>query len=237
MILSEKNNKGDYMLNTLIRAAILYFFLILCMRLMGKRQLGELQPTELVITILLSEIASIPMQDNGVPLINSVVAIILLVAFEIINSALCLKSAKLRSIIEGNSLVVIRDGIIDQKQLRQLRISADDLLDQLRQKDVFDIDDVRYAIVETNGQLSVMLKPEKETVTAEMIDHKNNTKALLCMVVNDGKIIKNTFKECDMTEERLNSILKKKGIKLHEILFMLADKEGNYTIIKKEKSL
>lgn len=237
MILSEKNNKGDYMLNTLIRAAILYFFLILCIRLMGKRQLGELQPTELVITILLSEIASIPMQDNGVPLINSIVSIILLVALEIINSALCLKSAKLRSIIEGNSLVVIRDGKIDQKQLKQLRISADDLLDQLRQKDVFDIEDVRYAIVETNGQLSVMLKPEKETVTAEMIDHKNNAKALLCMVVNDGKILKTAFKECDMTEEKLNKILKEKGVKLQEILFMLADKEDNYTIIKKEKSL
>lgn len=224
------------MLITMIRAFLLYVFIILCMRLMGKRQLGELQPTELVITILLSEIASIPMQDNGVPLVNSVVAIILLVALEIINSAICLKSAAIRSVIEGNSLVVIRDGIIDQKRLRQLRLSVDDLLDQLRQKDVFDINDVRYAIIETNGQLSVMLKPEKETVTAEMIDINKNTGGLLCMVVNDGKILKNAFKECNMTEDKLLSVINEKNIKLNDIFFMLADKDENYTIVKKEKT-
>ncbi len=222
------------MLVTLIRACILYFIIIFFMRLMGKRQLGELQPTELVITILLSEIISIPMQDNGVPLANSLLAVALLVSFEIISSALCLKSAKLRSIIEGNSLVVIRDGVIDQQQLKNLRLSVDDLLDQLRQKDIFDISDVRYAIVETNGQLSAMLKPEKETVTAEMIDCKNNTKGLLCTVINDGKILKNTFKECDMNEEKIKEILKKENAELSEILFMLADKENNYTIVKKE---
>ena len=202
---------------------------------MGKRQLGELQPTELVITILLSEIAAIPLQDNGVPLVNSVICIILLVALEIINSAICLKNAKLRSVIEGNSLVVIRDGVIDQQQLKNLRYSVEDLLDQLRQKDVFDINDVRYAIVETNGQLSVMLKPEKETVTAGMIDIKNNTKALLCMVINDGQILKNTFKECNMTDSKLKSILEDNKTRLKEILFMLADSEGNYTIVKKEE--
>lgn len=223
------------MLITLIRAVILYFLIIFCMRLMGKRQLGELQPTELVITILLSEIAAIPMEDNGVPLVNSLVAVILLVALEIINSAICLKSAKLRSVIEGNSLVVIRDGVIDQQQLKKLRFSVDDLLDQLRQKDVFDINDVRYAIVETNGQLSVMLKPEKETVTAEMIDFKNNTNGLLCMIVNDGKVLTNAFKECEMDNQKLKNILKNSGINLEEILFMLADKEGNYTIVKKEQ--
>ncbi len=222
------------MLVTLIRAVILYFLIIIFMRLMGKRQLGELQPTELVITILLSEIVSIPMQDTGVPLAHSLLAVTLLVALEIINSAICLKSAKLRSIIEGNSLVVIRDGVIDQKQLKRLRISVDDLLDQLRQKDIFDISDVRYAIVETNGQLSAMLKPEKETVTAEMIDYKNNPKGLLCMVVNDGKVLKNTFKECDMTEEKLKKTLKENSVELSEVLFMLADKEGNCTIVKKE---
>ncbi len=222
------------MLVTMIRALILYFLIIIFMRFMGKRQLGELQPAELVITILLSEIVSIPMQDNGVPLGNSIVAVSLLVALEVINSAVCLKNAKLRSLIEGNSLVVIRDGKIDRKQLKKLRFSINDLLDQLRQKNVFDINDVRYAIIETNGQLSVMLKPEKEPVTAEMIDVPNNSKALLCVVINDGKIIRNTFKECNMDEEKLRCILRKKKLDLDEVFFMLADKDGNYTIVKKE---
>ncbi len=202
---------------------------------MGKRQLGELQPTELVITILLSEIVSIPMQDNGVPLVNSLLAVVLLVCFEIISSAICLKSAKLRSVIEGNSLVVIRDGIIDQKQLKKLRLSVDDLLDQLRQKDIFDISDVRYAIVETNGQLSTMLKPEKENVTAEMIEYQGNCKGLLCMVINDGKMLKNSFKECKMNPNKLADILKKEKIRLEDVFFMLADKEGNYTIVKRDE--
>ena len=205
------------------------------MRIMGKRQLGELQPTEHVITILLSEIAAVPMQDNALPLGNSIVAVLLLVALEIINSVVVLKSSRCRSLLQGNSLVVIRDGVVDQKQLKRLRFTMDDLFDQLRQKDIFDISDVRYAIVETNGQLSVMLKPEKETVTAEMADIQNETKGLLCMVVNDGKFLKRAFRECDMDEEKIYGILEREQTSIDEVLFMVADKEGNYTIVKKDE--
>ncbi|MDD6276195.1 MAG: DUF421 domain-containing protein [Clostridia bacterium] len=226
---------GDFMLITLARALILYVLVYICMRVMGKRQIGELQPTELVITLMLSEIAAIPMQDNDIPLGNSIVAVLLLAGFEIVNSMISLKSAKMRSLLQGNSLVVIRDGVIDQKQLRRLRFSVDDLLDQLRQKDVFDISDVRYAIIETNGQLSVMLKPGKETVKAEDIGAQKNVKGLLCMVVNDGKILKRACKECCLSEERINEIAKEHSVKLDEILFMLADNLGNVTIVKKEE--
>ena len=223
------------MLVTLSRAFILYILIIVCMRVMGKRQLGELQPTELVITILLSEIAAIPMQDNALPLGNSIVAVLLLVALEVINSVVVLKVPGMRSLLQGNSLVIIRDGVIDQKQMKRLRFTMDDLFDQLRQKDVFDISDVRYAIVETNGQLSVMLKPEKENVTAEMADLPNETKGLLCMVINDGKFLKRSFKESDMDEEKIYSILEKEKTELDEVLFMVADKEGNYTIVKRDE--
>lgn len=223
------------MIVTLSRAFILYILIIICMRVMGKRQLGELQPTELVITILLSEIAAIPMQDNALPLGNSIVAVLLLVALEVINSVVVLKVPSMRSLLQGNSLVIIRDGVIDQKQMKRLRFTMDDLFDQLRQKDVFDISDVRYAIVETNGQLSVMLKPEKENVTAEMADLPNETKGLLCMVINDGKFLKRSFKESDMDEEKIYSILEKEKTELDEVLFMVADKEGNYTIVKKDE--
>lgn len=227
--------KGDVMLISLIRVGILYFFIIICMRLMGKRQLGELQPTELVITILLSEIASIPIEDNGVPLINSIFAVLLLVSLEIINSAICLKSARLRSVIEGNPMIIIRDGNIEQEKMKQLRFSSEDLIEQLRQKDVFDIGDVKYAIIETNGQLSVMLKDKSQPITPEFLDSETSDKGLQCMVVNDGKIIRKSFIDCDMDENKLKNILKKRKIRLNEILFMLADNKGNYTIIRKEK--
>lgn len=226
---------GDFMLISLIRVGILYFFIIVCMRLMGKRQLGELQPTELVITILLSEIASIPIEDNGVPLINSIFAVLLLVSLEIINSAVCLKSAKLRSVIEGNPVIVVSDGTLQQEKLRQLRFSSEDLLEQLRQKDVFDINDVKFAIVETNGQLSVMLKDNKQPITPEALEAEAQSKGLQCMVVNDGKILRKSFRDCNMDDQKLKNILKKRKIQLKEILFMLADSKGNYTIIKKEK--
>ncbi len=228
---------GDIMLITLIRVGILYLFIIICMRVMGKRQLGELQPTELVITILLSEIAAIPIEDNGVPLINSIIAVLLLVSLEIINSAICLKSAKMRTIIEGNPMIVIRDGVVEQKQLKQLRFSSDDLIEQLRQKDVFDINDVKFAVVETNGQLSVMLKDDKQPITPEHLDSKPESKGLQCMIVNDGSVLKKSFKDCNMDEKKLKNILKDNKIKLDEILFMLADNRGNYTIIRKDKNL
>lgn len=225
------------MLITLIRVTILYVFIIICMRLMGKRQLGELQPTELVITILLSEIASIPIQDNGVPLVNSVFAVLLLVSLEIINSAICLKSTRVRTVIEGNPMIVIRNGVVEQKTLKQLRFSVTDLVEQLRQKDVFDINDVKFAIVETNGQLSVMLKDEKQPVTPEVLDSKAKNKSFQAMVINDGRILKKAFRDCNMDEKKLRNILKNNKVKLGEILFMLADTEGNYTIVRKEKHL
>ena len=222
------------MLITLIRVSILYFFIIVCMRFMGKRQIGVLQPTELVITILLSEIASIPIEDNGVPLVNSIFAVLLLVSLEIINSAVCLKSAKIRSLVEGNPMIVIRHGKVDQKKLKQLRFSSEDLIEQLRQKDVFDINDVKFAVIETNGQLSVMLKDDKQPITPESLDSEQKSKSLQCMIINDGRIISKSFRDCNMDEKKLKNILKNNKVKQEEILFMLADDMGNYSIVRRE---
>ena len=130
------------MLITLFRSIILYVLIIAAVRIMGKRQIGELQPTELVITIMISEIAAIPMQDNGLPLFNSIIPILVLVAFEIILSVINMKSMRFRRVMEGNSIIVIRDGKVDQAALKKLRITTDDLTESLRQKDVFDISEV-----------------------------------------------------------------------------------------------
>lgn len=222
------------MLITLIRVMILYSFIVICMRLMGKRQLGELQPTELVITILLSEIASIPIQDNGVPLINSIFAVLLLVSLEIINSAICLKSGKMRSAIQGNPIIVIRDGILDREKLKELRFSFEDLIEQLRQKDVFDINEVKFAVIETNGQLSVMLKEKNQPITPERLDSPDAEKGLQYMIVNNGKILRKSFKESNMSKKELDDILKKKKIALKDIFLMVTDTNGNYTITRKD---
>ncbi len=222
---------------TIIRAAILYIFVILMVKLMGKRQIGQLQPAEFVITILISEIVTVPMQDNSLPLLSSVMAVLLLVSLEILLSAASLKFMKLRTAVEGNSIIVIRDGMIDQQQLKRLRLTIDDLTEALRQKDVFDISDVQYAIVETNGTLSVLLKPEKQTVTAEMLNINPVNRGMACTVISDGEIKKPAFKECNLTEEQLLRVIKKESLKIEDIMLMTADKSGKINVIRRDRKI
>jgi len=226
---------GFFLIVTLIRAFILYIIVIFSVRLMGKRQIGELQPSELVITILLSEIAATPMQNNELPIINSIVAVFLLVSFEIFSSVIVMKSVKLRSVIQGNALIIIRDGVIDQAQLKRLRFTIDDLMEALRQKDVFDIQEVQYAIVETNGRLSVMLKPQIRGVTPELMNLSVEDKGLPCLVVCDGKIIDGMFGECGVDRVKLKKMISDNKTRLKDIMLMTVDKSGNTTIINKDQ--
>lgn len=145
-----------------IRAVILYAAVIFMIRLMGKRQIGEMQPSELVITILISEVASLPLQDNGIPMLYAIVPLFVFVSFEIIQSALSLKSQKLRNLMQGHEVTVIKNGKVDMQALRTLRMTVDDLEGALRQKDVFDVSEVSCAIFETNGKLSVKLNNQNK---------------------------------------------------------------------------
>ncbi len=224
------------LLVTLIRGFILYIFIIICMRFMGKRQLGELQPTELVITILLSEIASIPMENNDVPMINSIFAALLLVCLEIINSVIIMKSTKVRYLLQGKPAIVINDGTLDQKKLKALRFTADDILDQLRQKDIFELEQVQYAVVETNGSLSVMKKGQYDSPTNSSFGFKSEKQGIPILVANDGKYIETVIKECGFETRKIEKILKKEKVDISEVLILLLDKYDNYTLIKKEKS-
>lgn len=222
------------MLVTLIRGLILYIFIIICMRFMGKRQLGELQPTELVITILLSEIASIPMENNDVPMINSVFAAIILVCLEIINSVVLMKSAKIRYLLQGKPAIIINDGKLDQKKLKALRFTADDILDQLRQKDIFEIEEVQYAVVETNGSLSVMKKQQYDSPVNKDLGIKKESQGIPVLVVNDGRYIDSVIKDNKLEKKIIENIIKKEKTDVDEVLVMLIDKYNNYTLIKKE---
>ncbi len=205
------------------------------MRLMGKRQLGQLQPTELVITILLSEIAAAPLESNDTPLINSLFAAGLLVCLEIINSVINLKSPAIRRILQGKPAVIIKNGILDQKKLKDLRFSTDDILEQMRQKDVFDIGEVAYAVVETNGTLNLKKKSIFEPLTSGQYGIKSEEQSIPVLVINDGELIKNSFRDQSVTIEQVNSVLKSENVKVEEILILLIKDANNYTLIKKEK--
>ena len=152
------------MLTVTLRTAILYLFVTIAIRLMGKRQIGDMQPNELVVTLLISEIAAIPLQDVSQPILNGVVAIFMLVIIEILISVLALKSSKIRKLMNGQSVVIIKNGVVDQNAMKKVRMTVLDLIELLRIQNVFDISTVAFAVLEVNGQLSVLLKSKYQTV-------------------------------------------------------------------------
>lgn len=157
-----QNSIGDYMLILLLRTVLLYAFIILAVRLMGKRQVSDMQTSELVITLIISDIAAIPMQGVEQPLLSGFLPIMVLVALEITVSIIMLKSSKFRNLICGNPIVIIKEGKILEKELKKLRISYEDLYSLLRQQEVFDVKEIKYAIVETNGSVSLLKYKENE---------------------------------------------------------------------------
>lgn len=223
------------MLITLFRSIILYFVVVVAIRLMGKRQIGELQPSELVITILISEVAAIPIQDNSLPLISAVIPVMILICLEIFFSVINMKSITMRNAFSGKAVTVIKNGEIDQKKMKSLRFTIDDLLAALRQQDVFDIDEVDTAIVETNGTLSVFKKTEKQTLTAEMLSLTPNDRGIPQVLISDGKIIKENIGVYGITLRDIEKHLSKSNIEIDEVFLMTADKLKEFNTIKSDR--
>ena len=226
-----------FLLISLIRAVILLVTVVVSLRLMGKRQIGELQPTELVVTILLSEFAAVPMQDNDIPMINTLVGVCVLVGAEVLLGAAAVKSERLRSVLEGNAVLLVKDGKPVQKNMKQLRYNLDDLLEALRQKDVFDIADVQYAYAETNGSLSVLLKPEKRPLSCQDAGVSPPDTGVAGAVVMDGRIIRGKLSDYGVTEEQLRHMIKKAGVKQEDIFLLTVNKQGTVNLIEREREL
>lgn len=218
-----------------IRTLLLYIVIIAAVRLMGKRQISELQTSELVVTLLISDIAAIPMQDTGQPLASGFIPIMVLVMCEILVSGLMLKSSKFRKIVCGRPIIVINDGKVDEKEMRRLRMSTEDLFEQLRQKDVFSFEDVAYAIVETNGKMSVIKKPEKGQPTCGMLGIAVPDTGIETVVISDGVISDFSLKLCNKGREWLDGVLRGKNIDQKDIFIMTANRKGDFNIIKKDE--
>lgn len=223
------------MIISVIRTILLYAVIILAIRIMGKRQIGELQTSELVVTLLISDIAAIPMQNTEQSLLSGVVPILILIVCEIVISILMLKKSGFRRLICGKPVVVIADGKIDQDEMHKLRMSTEDLSEELRQQGIFNIEDVNFAIVETNGKLSVLKKPEKDIPTAEELNIEVSDKGIETVVISDGEISKCSLKVCSLSKEWILETLKKENTKLSDVFLMIANKKGEYKIIKKER--
>ncbi len=220
------------MIITITRTIVLYIFVTLGIRLMGKRQIGEMQPNELVVTLLISEIAAIPLQDTSQPILNGVVAIFMLVILEIIISVITMKSLYVRKIMNGKSAVIIKNGVIDQNMMRQVRMTVLDLVELLRGQDVFDISTVAYAVLEVNGNLSVLLKSSEQPVTVKDIDIKKEKATLPLPVISDGKIIRESLDALEISEEDIKSAVKKNSTDIKDVFLMTMDRYGETSLIK-----
>ncbi|MGN0601738.1 MAG: DUF421 domain-containing protein [Oscillospiraceae bacterium] len=223
------------MLIVFFRAVILYIIIIFSMRLMGKRQLGELQPSELVITILMSNIATLPIEDINIPMIMGVVPIFTLVCLDVIMSHLSLVSRKFRRMISGSPKIIIADGKIDQMQMKKLRFSIDDLMESLRSVQVFDISEVQLAVVETTGKISVYQKQDSQPCTPKDLGINKKAKNPPQLIVDDGEIVENALRFLGLDQNWLSGVLKKEKCKAEDIFIMTADSEKNYTLIRHDQ--
>ncbi|MBQ6569800.1 MAG: DUF421 domain-containing protein [Clostridia bacterium] len=222
------------MIISVIRTIILYILVIFSVRLMGKRQIGELQPAELVITLMISNIATIPMENASIPMLGSVVPIILLTAAEIFISYAMMGSTKLRTLISGQPVIVIKEGKIIQAAMKKLRLTVDDLLEALRKNGVFDLSSVRYAIVETDGTLSVLQYKEQTPATVGDLQLDTCSDEFFAAVVQDGKPSQKVLSLLGRDENWLKNTLKKEKTDICSVFVMTCNKKGDYTIVKKE---
>ena len=222
---------------TLLRTVIVYILVVVGIRIMGKRQIGELQPGELVITIMISECAAFPIQDLSRPVANGIFSVFTLIILEIVLSYLTRGMPFLRRIIEGKPTVIIDHGKIDIKAMKKLRLNVDDLTNNLRQQGYFDLNDVAFAVLETNGKISVLPTEDQQTATAGMVGGIGNgtCKEMPCIVIDSGNIRDNSLSEIGMNKSELKNILKTQKIKPDGIFLMTVGRDRNIYIAKNDK--
>ncbi len=224
------------MLVVFIRTLILYIVVIIAMRIMGKRQIGQLQPFELAVAIMISELASVPMQNTGIPLVNGIIPILTMLTAQILISFISLKSYKARNIICGRPSILISSGKINEQVFRKELYTLTDFLEQLRSKDIYDIADVEFAILETNGQLSVVPKAAKRNLTPEDMNLSVKYEAPATDLIIDGELVSSNLKKTGLSKEVLEMELKKIGIRsIKEVFFASIDSDGKLFCQSKEK--
>ncbi len=223
------------MLIVIIRTFLLYTTVILVIRIMGKRQIGELQPFELAITIMVSALAAIPMQDIGIPLLYSIIPIALLLGFQEILSYINLKSPRARKIICGEPSIIIENGEFKVREFKRLKVNINDILEQLRIKGYNTIEDIEYAIMETSGDISVIPKSQKRPVQPEDLDIDTEYEGLPFSLIIDGVVLKDNLKAMNLDTEWLNNTLSQFNInKPSEVFYAAINTQGN--LIYQEKN-
>ena len=215
------------MFTGLLRTIILYILIIAGVRLMGKRQVGELEPSELVLSLIIADLASGPMQDYGIPLLTGIVPILTLLSVTMILSVLTMKSVRFRALLCGKPSVVVRNGAVDQREMAKNRLTVDELLEELRIQGYTDLSVVKYAILETNGQLSVLPYANQKPPTARDMKVSVEEGGLPRVVVSDGKLLERNLKALGRDRSWLDRQLTQRGCKDVSKVFLLLVDEGD----------
>ena len=223
------------MLLTYVRTAVLYLVLILSIRLMGKRQIGQMEASEFVVTMLVANLASIPMQDGAIPLYSGLLPILIVLGMELVLSGLILRSVLLRRFFCGKPVILIDNGKILQENLRRTRVSLDELTGHLRQKDVLDIRTVQYAILETDGSLSVFPYPKDRPAAAEEAGIPVNDQFLPFTIIEDGYISKENLQKSGKDRQWLENQLQKQKARRQDTLLLTVDEGDQVVFLRKEQ--
>ncbi len=227
------------MMTAFARTVILYFLIMIGLRLMGKRQIGELEPSELVLTMMISDLATVPMQDFGIPLLAGVIPILTLLALSMLLSQLSLHSLRFRALVCGTPSVLIREGVIQQAAMRKNRYTVDELLEELREQGYSSLADIKYAVLENSGQLSVLPWARQQPPTAEQLGFDVRDKTTLPVVlINDGRVLHKNLSACHRDEAWLTKTLQKQGLSSPKEVFLLTqDEQGQVICIRKEETV
>ena len=218
-----------------VRTVILYFAILISMRIMGKRQLGEMEISEFIVAALIADLAATPLQDIGIPLLNGLVPIIIMFCFEIIIAGLNMRSVKLRKLTYGRPEIIIRNGRIIREAMQKNRFTLDELMQELRAQGLTDTAQVEYAVLETNGQLSIILKSGDQPVTASQMGVDGDDVSYAHIIINEGRILDNNLKLLGRDRRWLASELKRQNFKSADEVYVLTLSEnGNVFCQAKE---
>ena len=222
------------MILSYIRTIILYSVLITVIRLMGKRQIGQMEPSEFVVTMLVANLASIPMQDGGIPLFSGLVPIITVLGMELVLSHLSLKSIRLRKLLCGKPVILIENGNILQENLRKTRVTLDELTGHLRQKDVLDLQSVQYAILETNGNLSVFPYPKEKPASARDAGISTRKQYLPLTIISDGVVLVTNLKKANKDMFWVQRVLQQHNAEIKDTWLLTVDSGDHVLFYRKE---
>jgi len=222
------------MLISIFRAFFLYLLIILLMRIMGKREIGQLQPYELAITLIISELVTLPMENNSIPLLNGVIPVVTITIAQVLFSYLTTKSQWLQDLISGKYTIIIENGKMIQNNMLKQKYNITELLEQLRMNGVVKIDDVEYAVLETSGQLSVILKAQKQPVTAEQMKVKTDYEGMPVNIILDGKLVKENLESVKLTIKDVEKRLEKDKLSIKDVFYASINAKGEYYIQPKQ---